>query len=152
MITQSPIKTSRFNSPHCLTRSALEKNFTASASSTNPKTTFTSVIHPPDFGSDCSQFGNIAKSANGSPSANPNPAAPAVNGHAPSTATLVSSVPRIGPVQENETMASAPAMKNIPAIFPNPDLEPALFASPDGNPISKSPKKERAKMTNTAKK
>src|SRR5690349_16870864 len=118
MNTQRPMNNSRFNKPHCLTRSALEKNFTANANSTKPNTTFTFVIQPPDLGNDCSQLGNIANKANGNPNANPKPAAPAVSGHAPSTATLVSKVPRIGPVHEKDTMASVAAIKNMPAILP----------------------------------
>src|SRR5690606_3407143 len=47
--TQSATKTSLFIIPHCCTLSALARNFTASPSSTKPSTTFTVVIHPPDF-------------------------------------------------------------------------------------------------------
>src|SRR5258705_2522952 len=94
----------------------------------------------------------MANNANGRPRARPNPAAPAVNGQAPSTATLVNNVPRIGPVQEKETMASVPAIKNIPAVLPIPDLESALLARPEGRPISNNPKKDKAKATKIAKK
>ena len=151
MITHKPMNTSLFSSPHCFTRSALDKNFTARASSTKPNTTFTSVIHPPDFGNDCSQLGNMANNAKGRPSAKPKPAAPAVSGHAPWSTTPTSNVPRIGPVQEKETIASVAAIKNIPPILPIPDFESALFASPAGKPISNKPKKDKAKVTNTAK-
>src|SRR5436190_9932444 len=149
--TQSAIKISLFRNPHCFTRSALEKNFTANASSINPNTTFTSVIQPPDFGNDLSQLGNMANNAKGKPNAKPNPAAPAVNGHAPSTATFANNVPSIGPVQEKETIANVPAIKNIPITFPMLDLAPALFAKPEGNPISNNPKNDKAKTTKTVK-
>ncbi len=149
---QHPINTSLFNKPHCLTRSALDKNFTASASSIKPSTTFTSVIQPPDLGKDCSQLGNMANRAKGRPRARPNPAAPAVKGQAPSTATFVNKVPRIGPVQENDTIAKVPAMKNMPATFPAPDLAPALLAKPEGRPISNKPKNDKANTMKTIKK
>src|SRR5687767_13586371 len=146
------MNTSLFNKPHCFTRSALEKNFTASANSKNPRTTFTSVIQPPDRGNDCNQWGNIANKANGNPRAKPNPAAPTVNGQAPCSATPTSKVPRIGPVQENETIASVAAIKNIPPRSPSPDLESILLARPDGRPISNKPKKDSANTTKMAKK
>src|SRR5882757_4396666 len=152
IIIHSATNTSLFKMPHCSTLSALAKNFMASASSIKPSTTFTFVIHPPDFGKDCSQLGNMANNAKGKPNAIPKPAAPAVSGHGPSLATLASKVPNIGPVQEKDTMANVPAIKNIPKMLPNPDLESALLASPDGKPISYRPKKENAKNTNTIKK
>ena len=121
--THKPINISLFRRPHCFTRSALDKNLTANASSMKPKTTFTFVIHPPDLGSDLSQFGNMAHNAKGNPNAIPNPAAPAVSGHAPWSATPTSNVPKMGPVQEKETIANVPAIKNMPPIFPCPDFE-----------------------------
>ena len=104
--SSNPEKISLFIIPHCFTLSAFAKNFIARATSINPKTTFTSFSHPPDFGIDWIHFGNIANNANGNPNAMPNPAAPAVSGHAPWSATPVNRVPSIGPVHENETMAS----------------------------------------------
>jgi hypothetical protein len=59
--------------------------------------------------------------------------------------------PKIGPVQEKETMAKVRAIKNIPAKSPNPDLESTLLAKELGKPISNSPKKDKAKTINTAK-
>src|SRR5687768_2692059 len=104
--THIPINTSRFKKPHCFTRSALDKNFTAMASSRKPKTTFTLVNQPPDFGNDCSQPGNMANKANGNANARPKPARPTVNGHAPSAAVPANNDPKIGPVHEKETMAN----------------------------------------------
>ena len=49
-------------------------------------------------------------------------------------------------------MASVAAIKNIPPIFPSPDFESILLARPAGKPISKCPKNDNAKNTNTAKK
>src|SRR6187401_846604 len=133
MMTHKPINISLFRRPHCFTRSALDKNLTANASSMKPKTTFTFVIHPPDLGSDLSQFGNMANNAKGNPNAIPNPAAPAVSGHAPWSATPTSNVPKIGPVQEKETMANVNAIKKIPPQLPIPDLECALLTMPLGS-------------------
>src|SRR5437868_1196394 len=53
IIHQMPMKISLFTSPHCFTRSALDKNLIAMASSRKPKTTFTEFNHPPDFGIAC---------------------------------------------------------------------------------------------------
>src|SRR6476620_381796 len=115
MAIQIAINTSLFKNPHCFTRSALERNFIAIATSRNPNTTFTEFSHPPDFGSDCNQLGNIANTVKGSASAKPKPARPAVNGHDPCAAVPASNEPRMGPVHENETIASVNAIKNIPA-------------------------------------
>src|SRR5437868_14350803 len=96
--SHAPTKISLFIIPHCSTLSAFARNFTAKATSTKPNTTFTSVIHPPDLGSDCNQLGKKANNANGNPNATPKPAAPTVSGHGPSFATFANSDPNIGPV------------------------------------------------------
>ncbi len=138
---------SLFNNPHCFTRSALERNFTAMASSRNPKTTFTVLSQPPDFGNDCNQPGNIANKAKGKAKARPNPASPTVNGHAPSVNVPANKEPRMGPVHEKETIANVNAMKKIPPRSLIPDLVLILFANPEGRVISKYPKNEIAKTT-----
>ena len=134
---QIPINTSRFNSPQCITRSALDKNLKASASSKNANTFLTVSNQPPDFGNDCNQLGNIANKAKGNASAKPNPASPEVNCQAPPLIDPTNKEPRIGPVQENETIASVTAIKKIPAILPSPLLESALLAILLGSVISK---------------
>ena len=62
------------------------------------------------------------------------------------------SEPKIGPVQEKETIAKVSAMKkmpiNPPILDPESDLLPHLL----GNANSKYPKKERAKAMKMAKK
>src|SRR3954463_3957090 len=140
--TQIAIKVSRRKRPHCLTRSAFDRNLIAMAISRKPSTTFTEFSHPPDFGRDCNQFGKMAKTVNGKASANPKPARPAVNRQEPCAAVPASSDPRIGPVHENETMASVKAMKKIPTA-PRPDFELAWFARPPGSVISKYPKNDK---------
>src|SRR5690554_2231054 len=93
-------------SPHCSTRSAFDKNFRAKANSRNPRTTFTVLGHPPDFGCVFNQLGNKAKTAKGRARAAPNPPIPAVSCIAPPSAVSepANSEPSKGPVQENETM------------------------------------------------
>ena len=149
---QMPIKTSRFNKPQCITRSAFERNLKASASSANASTFFTVSSQPPDLGSDFNQFGNMANNAKGNASAKPKPANPLVSGQAPPLNEPTNKEPSIGPVQENETIASVSAIKKIPPILPNPLFESALPAMPLGSVISKKPKKEIAKKIKMIKK
>jgi len=56
----------------------------------------------------------------------------------------------MGPVQEKETMASVRAMKKMPPRLPILDLESTVLEMLLGSVISKSPKKERAKIKKTA--
>ena len=55
-----------------------------------------------------------------------------------------SSEPKIGPVQENETIANVSAMKNAPNNPPASAFLSILFANPAGRVISNNPKNERA--------
>ena len=131
----------------------MDRNLTAIASSRKPRTTFTDVSQPPDFGSEWSQLGNMAKMARGRASPNPNPAIPKVNCIGPPSDERAPTrrVPSIGPVQENETMARVRAIKKIPTKFPIPDLESAPLAILPGSVISKYPKKDIANTMNIAK-
>ena len=127
--THIPIKTSRFSKPQWETRSALDKNFRANASSKNPNTTLTVVIHPPDFGKAFNAFGNKAKSAKGKASAKPKPVIPTVSCIAPPSVVKLpaSRDPKIGPVHEKETMAKVSAIKKIPMPPFILELESAVF-------------------------
>ena len=121
-----PTNISRFKMPQFPTKSALDKNLKAKASSKKPNTTFTVVIHPPDFGSEFNQAGNMANKAKGKAKAKPKPTIPEVKLVAtfPSAkVVLPKSPPKIGPVQENETMAKVKAIKKMPN--PPPTLEDA---------------------------
>src|SRR5688572_23289087 len=135
---QMAINTSRCNNPHCFTKSALEKNLTASASSKKPNTTFTVVNHPPDFGNDCSQPGKRANKANGNARPKPNPPIPKDNCVAPPSfdKAPANKEPRIGPVQEKETMANVSAIKKMPQKSLRLERESILLAKPPGRPIS----------------
>src|SRR5687768_3948066 len=144
-------KTSRLSSPQCSTRSALEINFIAKASSRNPKTIFTVFIHPPDLGSEFNQLGNMANSAKGRPNASPKPAMATVSGKALpfwfSEPTIRE--PRIGPVQEKETIHNVKAMKKIPPTVFASDFASTVLVRLPGKFISKYPKNESAKRINT---
>jgi thiol:disulfide interchange protein DsbD len=65
---------------------------------------------------------------------------------------VAKSEPRIGPVQEKETIAKVKAMKKIPINPPILEPESALLPHLLGNANSKYPKKERAKAMKMAKK
>src|SRR4051812_40792664 len=69
-------KISRVTMCACTTRSALDKNFMASASSKKPSTTFTELSQPPDFGRELSQPGKAANNPNGSARASEKPNMP----------------------------------------------------------------------------
>ena len=61
-------------------------------------------------------MGNNAKSPKGKPKATPKPNIPALSCIAPPSAVNepANKVPKIGPVQEKETIAKVSAMKKIP--------------------------------------
>ena len=132
------MKTSLFRSPQCFTRSALLKNLNAKPSSRKPKTIFTEVSQPPLFGKALSRLGNNANKPKGNARANPNPPIPAVSCMAPPSALNdpASREPKIGPVQEKETIAKVSAIKNMPITFPEPALLSAEFPKLLGSVIS----------------
>src|SRR5690606_8419166 len=71
-------KTSLSSICACQTKSALDKNLNANASSMNPKVTFTVFIHPPDFGNELIQLGKIANKTNGIANVTENPNEPTI--------------------------------------------------------------------------
>src|SRR5690606_11967845 len=134
-------------------KSTLDRNFSASASSRKPSTTFTLLSHPPDLGRDFNMDGNIANSTNGMASAIENPSIPIAGPkRSPRVAASTSKVPIIGPVQEKETTARLAAIKNRPTSPPLSELESILLTKELGRVISKAPKKEVAKTTKSRKK
>ena len=80
------------------------------------------IVVEPDFGSLLRTFGNMANKAKGKPRAKPKPPIPAVNSHAPESpeSEPANKVPKIGRVQEKDTIASGNAIKKIPI---NPVLD-----------------------------
>ena len=79
MAIQNAKKTSLSKMWVCQTKSALDRNLNAKANSKNPMQTFTTFIHPPDFGREVSQLGKMANSTKGTASASENPNEPTVN-------------------------------------------------------------------------
>ena len=92
----------------------------AKASSKKPKNTFAVVIQPPERGKEFNKLGKRAKTKNGNANERPKPAIPVVNCIAPPSAESepAKSEPKIGPVQEKDTIAKVSAIKNIPIIPP----------------------------------
>ena len=64
---------------------------------------------------------------------------------------LISTVPTIGHVQENDTSTSVSAMKNTPNRPPLSAPLSLLFTNDDGSTISNAPKNDAAKTINTMK-
>ena len=102
------------------TKSALERNLKARATSAKPSTTLTLFNQPPLLGMLFRKPGKAAKRAKGKPRATPNPAIPAVNGQAPPATDSTNKLPKMGPVQEKLTKARVRAMKKMPATPPVP--------------------------------
>ena len=121
------------------TKSAFDKNLRAKANYINPRTTFTVFIQPPDFGKLCNACGNNANNPKTSAQANPKPAKAKVNNVgtlvAPAT-TPPNKLPKIGPVQENDTMTKVKAIKKIPINPPASSALEDLLAIELGNVIS----------------
>ena len=124
----------------------------ANANSKNANIFFTVSNQPPDLGKLCNHCGNIANKVKGNANATPNPAIPCVKDHAPPCSEPTNKVPKIGPVQEKETIAKVMAIKKMPPILPSPLFESALLAIPLGKEISKNPKNEILKTINITKK
>ena len=115
----------------------------------NPSTTFTTFIHPPDFGADFRRLGNIAKRVKGMARAIANPSIPMVGASMlPCVDTATSRKPMIGPVQEKDTRVSVNAIRkmlSIPLVFS--DFSSILLLHEEGSVISKAPKNDAAKTT-----
>ena len=84
----------------------------------------------PELGIDFNQFGNKANKVKGSAKAIPKPVIPALNCIAPPFAVKepANKEPKIGPVQEYDTIARVSAIKKIP-INP-PTFEAVSILSP----------------------
>ena len=136
----------------CITKSAFERNLNANANSKNPKNTFTVFNHPPDFGREFNQPGNAANNPKGNARAREKPNIPTKGPIPPTVADSTSSVPTIGPVQENETRASVNAIKKIPKNPPLLEAESAFVTQVLGRFISNAPKNETANKISRTKK
>ena len=147
MAIQMAINTSRSNQWLCSTKSAFDKNLNAKASSKNPNTTLTVLSHPPDLGIECSHPGKAAKKAKGSAIANEKPNIPIIGAIPPSEAACTKSVPTMGPVQENDTIASAKAIKKMPTKPLRSAWASILVLHELGKVSSNAPKNDTAKTT-----
>ena len=127
-----PKNISLLKTPQFPTKSAFERNLNANANSKKPSTTFTVVIHPPDFGREFNHVGNMANKPNGRANATPKPVIPAERLLATSpsaSVVLPNNPPKIGPVQEKETIAKVTAIKKMPIAPPTfVDAESILLA------------------------
>ena len=128
------------------------RNFMLKASIINPRTTFIELSQPPDFGMRLMIEGNRAKIVKGSAKAMPNPSMPKVGLRTSPDAASTRRAPIIGPVHENETITVVSPIKNDAIIPPLSTLESAPVTHLFGRTISKAPKKDVAKITNSAKK
>ena len=134
--------------PQPSTRSTLDKNLNANASSIKPNKTFTELVQDPDFGSLVTILGKMANKVNGNERANPKPNIPYVRSIEPPSPEILptNNVPRIGPVQEKETNTRVKDMKKVDnnpfEIF---DFESALFTQELGREISNKPNSDKEK-------
>ena len=125
----------------------MERNLKAKANSKNPNTTFTVFIQPPDFGKECNQPGKAANKAKGKAIANEKPNIPIIGAIPPCEAACTNNEPTIGPVQENDTMAKAKAIKKMPMKPLRSAWASILVLHELGKVISNAPKNEIAKTT-----
>src|SRR5690606_28432024 len=132
-------------------RSALERNLNASASSTNPKVTFTALSQPPDLPSSLSSDGNTAKRVKGSARPKPKPKNPSRGPILPPLWIDTTRLPINGTVQENDNVTEVNAIKNNPKKFWVFALLYRLVAQDEGRLISNAPRKEIPKIRNTRK-
>ena len=150
---QMAMKSQRGNIPHPYARSATLRNLSANASSRKARTTLKEVIQLPERGAFLIHCGNIAKSEKGNAKAIAKPNIPTAGANKLCPAASTNSVPMIGPVQEKETITSVNAMSSM---LRNPPVERALLSNAvdheSGRVISKSPKKESAKIIKMRKK
>ncbi len=121
------------------------RNFSPKASSMNPRITLTEFSHPPDFGRDVSQDGNMANRVKGSAKASPKPSIPTIGWSNCPPADCTRTVPTMGPVQENETRTVVKAMKNGPLSPPLSACWSDLLIIQLGRFISNIPKNQAAK-------
>src|SRR3989339_1476238 len=128
------------------------RNFNPSASSRNPKTTFTEFSQPPDLGRLLSHEGNIANSVKGSAKASAKPNIPMMGIRISPPAEATSIAPTIGPVQEKDTRTNVNAMKKGPVKPPLSTCLSDFVTSQLGSVISNNPKNEAAKITKIKKK
>ncbi len=100
--------------PHCHTKSALEINFTAAASSMNPRAILTQVIQVPLLGRDSSHDGKMASITKGDAKAAEKATIPIIGANHWPVAVAAITAPTKGAVQENETALIVKAINRSP--------------------------------------
>src|SRR6187549_4033805 len=128
------------------------RNLNARASSTKPRTTLTAFNQPPDFGKEFNQPGKKANNVKGIANARENANIPTIGFRNSPPAEETKMLPTSGPVHEKDTSTKVKAIKNTPANPPFSAWVSILLINVPGNVISNSPKKDKPKTTNTAKK
>src|SRR5690606_30139515 len=119
-----------------------------------PRTTFTVLSQPPDFGNPFSHSGNTANSAKGTAKANEYATIPRMGFITSPPADNTRTLPTIGMVHENDTSTSVADIKKMPASPPLSAARSALFTHVYGALMTNKQRKERAKaikMKNTSK-
>ena len=116
----------------------MERNLRAKANSKKPKNTLAVVIHPPDLGREFNKEGKRAKITKGNAKESPKPAIPKESCIAPPSEERepAKREPKIGPVQEKETIAKVSAIKKIPIIPPILEALSILVLHEAGSVIS----------------
>src|SRR5438128_2259856 len=97
-----------------LSRSALLKNLSASASSRKPNTTFSAFCQPPLLVKDFTIEGKNAKTAKGNANPKPKPNIPTTGANLPAAVDRPSREATKLPVQLKETITSVSAIKKMP--------------------------------------
>ena len=116
-----------------------------------PSTTLTLFIQAPLF-IFFIRDGNIARIVNGRANAIEKASIVTIGVQNSPWVDLIRTEPTIGPVQENDTSTRVSAMKKMPASPFLSEFLSLLLTSDEGSVISKAPKKDAAKIMNTAKK
>src|SRR5437763_399275 len=111
-------KIGRVIQPSCHTRSTLERNFSAAASSRNPMNALTETSHEPDFGNLAKYCGNTASKKNGAAKEVLNASIPTMGKTRSPLAADASSVPTTGTVQVNEVSVKVNPISSGPARPP----------------------------------
>ena len=109
---------------HCQTRSALERNFSAAASSKNPSVALNRASHTPPLGMRPIHCGNRPKTKNGETKASANASIPSRGRRRLPAAAATSSVPRNGAVQVNDPTTKVTPSNARPAVPPSARAQP----------------------------
>ncbi len=111
----------------------------------NPNTTLTLLSQPPLLGRFFNKEGKKARTVKGNAKAIENASIVTIGAQNSPLVDFMSTVPTIGPVQENDTRTKVNARKKMPPSPPLSDLLSELFTHLEGSVNSNAPKNEAAK-------